>query len=127
MFINNTLFFPFGIFMMETFQVYLKIVNQTHFNLVLPYWNLNRKDLDYVYTTQNGKIKVIYNVKDIADFDFDKCIASNEEENYIKFKDTINELKGSPALIGWYINDEIPHCFNKYLRNRTLTIERIRS
>ena len=125
MFINNTLFFPFGIFMMETFQGYLKIVNQTHFNLVLPYWNLNRKDLDYVYTTQNGKIKVIYNVKDIADFDFDKCIASNEEENYIKFKDTINELKGSPALIGWYINDEIPHCFNKYLRNRTLTIHEL--
>ena len=47
------------------------------------------------------------------------------EEDYKKFVQTINQFKDHPLMIGWYINDETPECFNEHLRNRTLTIHEL--
>ena len=49
----------------------------------------------------------------------------NKEEDYKKFVKTINQYKDHPLIIGWYINDEMPECFNENLRNRTLTIHEL--
>ena len=84
-----------------------------------------KKTMDMIYETQQGKIKVIYSVKDMYTFDSVTCSDSDEETNYNEFVAKINQFKDHPALLSWYINDEIPACFNKYLRNRTLSIHEI--
>ena len=125
MFINDELFFPFGIYLGTVEEKYLNQVNKTHLNFILPYDQLDEETMDMVYETQQGKIKVIYSVKDMYTFDADTCSDPNEEANYNEFLAKINQFKDHPALLSWYINDETPACFHKNLRNRTLSIHEI--
>ena len=78
-----------------------------------------------IYSKYQGKIKVIYTLHKMYNWDYNKSIDLNEEENYKQFIDKVNEFKEHPNLLAWYINDEIPYFFNKYLRNRTLSIHQI--
>ena len=125
MFINDELFFPFGIYLMKVEERDLIEVNKTHLNFILPYSQIKKTDMDMIYQTQQGKIKVMYSVKDMYTFNSTTCSDMNEETNYQKFVNKINELKDHPALFSWYINDETPACFHKNLRNRTLTIHEL--
>ena len=121
-FINNKLFFPIGIFVNNINETLLEYINQTHLNFIVTYNEISKEDMDMVYTIQKGKIKVMYSIKDMFNFDYDLHIDLKEEENYKKVVKKINELKDHPALFAWYINDEYPPSVNKYFRNRTLTI-----
>ena len=67
---------------------------------------------------------MIYEISNLYNVD-NKCNNLNDEESYKQFIDKINEFKDYPNLLSWYINDEIPPCFNKFLRNRTLSIHKI--
>ena len=125
MFINDELFFPFGIYLGTVEEKDLIQLNKTHLNFILPYSQIDKKTMDMVYETQQGKIKVIYSVKDMYTFDNVTCSDTNEETNYNKFVTKINQFKDNHALLSWYINDETPACFNKNLRNRTLSIHEI--
>ena len=126
MFVNGELFFPFGIYLIDVKQSDLVLVNKTHLNFILPYKLMDKKTMDMIYKTQQGKIKVIYAINGINKVDFNKCIYLNgDEENYKQFIDIVNEFKDHPNLLGWYINDEMPYCYNKFLRNRTLSIHQL--
>ena len=125
MLLNDQLFFPFGIYLTSVKESDLILINKTHLNVILPYDQINKNVMDMIYTKQQGKIKVIYSVNSIFDLDSDKCSDLNEEENYKKFIQKINEFKDHPALLSWYINDELPYCLNKNLRNRTLSIHEL--
>ena len=114
-----------GFILVQLKKKYLNQVNKTHLNFILPYDQLDEETMDMVYETQQGKIKVIYSVKDMYTIDEDTCSDPFEEENYYKFFAKINYLKYHPALLSWYINDETPACFHKNLRNRTLSIHEI--
>ena len=81
--------------------------------------------MDMIYTTQQGKIKVAYSLNNIFNWNPNTSTNINESEYYKQFVDKINEFKDHPNLLSWYINDEIPYFFNKYLRNRTLTIHQL--
>ena len=91
----------------------------------MPYNKLNKNQMDMIYETQQGKIKVIYPVNTIYNFNSTKCSDLNEEKNYQIFVDKINEFKEHSALFSWYISDLLPFCFNHNLRNRTLTIHEL--
>ena len=81
--------------------------------------------MDMIYTTQQGKLKVLYTLNNLYNWDWNNSINLNEEESYKKFIDKVNEFNDHPNLLAWYIDDEIPYFFNKYLRNRTLSIHQI--
>ena len=125
MFINDTLFFPFGIYLMGVTENDLIQVNKTHLNFILPYSQINKATMDMIYNTQKGKIKVMYAVNGLYNFNSSTCTYSNEEENYKKFVNKINEIKEHPALLSWYINDNMPSCLNIIVRNRTLKIHEL--
>ena len=125
MYINKELFFPFGIYVNRVSENDLIQLNRTHLNFILPYAPITIDDINMIDRTQNGKIKIIYSIKDIFKINSTTYEVLNEEEDYKEYINKINILKDHPLLIGWYINDEIPDCFNKNLRNRTLTIHDI--
>ena len=81
--------------------------------------------MNKIEETQNGKIKVLFHVGSIIEIDRDNCKVLNMEEDYKIFVQKINQFKDHPLMIGWYINDETPECFNENLRNRTLTIHEL--
>ena len=58
-------------------------MNKTHLNFILPYDQIDEKTIDMIYETQQGKIKVIYSVKDMYNFHSATCSDSDEEKNYI--------------------------------------------
>ena len=78
-----------------------------------------------IYNKLKGKIKVMYSVKDMYTYDKPTCTDLKEEENYEKFVQKIKEFKDHPLLFSWYVKDEIISCFNKNIRNRTLTIHEL--
>ena len=125
MFVNDELFFPFGIYLGQVEERDLIEIDKTHLNFILPYNQIEKETMDMVYEKLHGKVKVIYSVKDMYTIDEDTCSDPFEEENYYKFFAKINYLKDHPALLSWYINDETPACFHKNLRNRTLSIHEI--
>ena len=125
MYINDELFFPFGIYLHLVNQNDLKQINRTHLNLIVSYNNLSLSTMDMIDKTQNGRIKLIYTVKDIFYLNKSTCLPVGEEGDYKEYVKKINSIKNHPLLIGWYINDEIRYCFNKNLRNRTLTIHEL--
>ena len=125
MYINNELFFPFGIYVHLVNQNDLKQINRTHLNLLISSNNLSLATMDMIDKTQNGRIKLIYSVKDIFYLNKSICQPVGEEGDYKEYVKKINYIKNHPILIGWYINDEIRYCFNKNLRNRTQTIHEL--
>ena len=60
-------------------------------------------------------IKGIISLNHLYDLDTRTLTDLNEEENYKTFVNTINEFKDHPALLAWYINDEITYAFNNVL------------
>ena len=125
MYINKELFFPFGIYSKGVSESDLMQINRTHLNFILPYYDITKDTMDMIDRTQNGKIKIIYSIKEQFHFNSSTYQVLNEEEDYKEYIKKVNTFKDHPLLIGWYINDEIPYYFNKNLRNRTLTIHEI--
>ena len=81
--------------------------------------------MEMIYNTQQGKIKVMYSVDDMYTYNITTCIDDEEEKNFVEFVNKIEEFKNHPALFAWYVNDERISCFNRNIRNRTLTIHEL--
>ena len=123
MFINNELFFPLGISGFYTEKDLMQI-NRTHFNLVSVSNDKSMRMMNFVNRTQNGKIKINYAINSYK-INKTTCEVLNEEEGYKDLIDTINKVKDHPLLVSWYIADEMAYCFNKHIRNWTLTIHEL--
>ena len=123
MFVNEKLFFPFGLFYKMTSENELEIINRTRFNTIATEY-LNKNLMDMLQITQQGKIKIIFNIHEYT-LESKKLTDSNNEENYKTISNRIKEFKDHPALLSWFINDEIPSIYNKFLRNITLLIHEL--
>ena len=66
--------------------------------------SIDKKTMDMIYATQQGKLKVLYEISNLYNLD-NKCNNLNDEESYKQFIDKINEFKDYPNLLSWYIND----------------------
>ena len=122
---NDELFFPMGVYLMGINETDLALINKSHINFVMPYDEPTQEDMDLMHRTQGDNIRVLYTVNEIYNMNRKTCEISEQDKYYKKLISQINKFKDHPSLFSWYINDEIPACFNTDLRNHTLTIREL--
>ena len=121
-FINDELFFPFGIYAVGISERELRLINQTHLNIVKSIYQYSKEYMDIIYSTKPEGIKIIYGLN-ISYIRYSELSPEQKEEcrkNYIR--DKVNEIKDHPALFAWYINDEGSYRYNEGFRSISLTI-----
>ena len=126
LFLNGELFFPLNIGTYAAREEDLKLINQSHFNIIHPFFNIERKKMDRIDSLYQGRVKVI-NPLNFTAFTFPEpnAIAYKEEIYKKDIVDKVNELKDHPALFAWYVNDERFSFYHKDIRNMTLTIHEL--
>ncbi len=95
-------FFPLGTYWGGVSPEHMAIYTKSPFNCIMPYADIGRGGADLAWS--NG-IRVIYSVKDLYP-GHGKIKTSDEARQTITRK--VTELKDHPAIIAWYINDELP-------------------
>ncbi|MBR4171422.1 MAG: hypothetical protein IKR48_07205 [Kiritimatiellae bacterium] len=97
-------FFPLGMYWSGIKQEELEVFAKGPFNCIMPYAEPKREQLDRLH---EKNIKVIYSVKDVyAGSSWPRVKTEAEELPYIGKK--VAEFHDHPALLGWYMNDELP-------------------
>jgi len=90
-------FFPIGVYLGPTEEEHLRRLADAGFNAILCYGYGSGSDpLGYMDRAHRFGLKVIYSVKDFFDEKGDELV-----ERYVRM------LKGHPALLAWYTNDEL--------------------
>jgi hypothetical protein len=95
-------FFPLGTYWSGIKTNEMAIYGKSPFNCIMPYADVGRAGLDLAYA--NG-VRVIYSVKDLY---VGHRGIKTETEARQRITQTVNTLKDHPAIIAWYINDELP-------------------
>ena len=111
-------FFPLGCYFGGVSEKDLAIYADSAFNCLMPYASISREDLD---RCQESNIKVIYSVKD----NFKTLAVKSEQEGIDRTRQTVEKLKDHPAIIAWYINDELPLTMLRELTDRRDLLERL--
>ena len=119
--VNGKPFFPLGMFTSGTNkrEEYVK----GPFNCVMPYSMPDKKGMDFYHT--NG-VKVIYTLKDIyyGTSRVPKHIKNDaDERKFIQNK--VKLFKNHPALLAWYLNDELSIALKKRLTQRRELLENL--
>jgi hypothetical protein len=99
-------FFPLGMYWSSIKKDRLETYAQGPFNCLMPYGTQNREQVDMVHS--NG-LKIIYSVKGI--YSGTRWAPGNiktHEQELAFIKDKVTQFKDHPALLAWYINDELP-------------------
>ena len=94
-------FFPLGCYFGDVKPEELEVYADSPFNCLMPYSSISREALD---RCQDKNIKVIYSVKD----NYRTLAVKTDEEGDRRTRQTVERLKDHPAIIAWYINDELP-------------------
>lgn len=99
-------FFPLGMYWSGITAEELRIYAESDFNCLMPYGRPTREQMDAAHKLG---LKVIYSIKDFyhgtrwcPDF-----IRSPAEERRA-VGERVRAFRGHPALLAWYINDELP-------------------
>jgi hypothetical protein len=95
-------FFPLGTYWGGVSPEQLAIYSDSAFNCLMPYARIPRETLDAL---QAAGIRVIYSVKDLYG---GRAGLKDEEEARAKITSIVSDLKDHPAIMAWYINDELP-------------------
>ena len=105
--VNGEPFFPLGMYWGGISTNKLEIYAKGPFNCLMPYASPSSKDL--MDLCQAHGIKVIYSVKDIFSGTYWAPKGINTEADEVRFiKDRVAKFKDHPALLAWYLNDEMP-------------------
>ena len=124
MFVNGELFFPLGISSSYTEDEDLKLINQTHFNIMIS--RFNDYSLNKIYSTFQGKEKVMHTLNTTPFYIPNPNTIKQKEENYKKYiVDKVNELKDHSTLLAWYINNEEFSYYHEDIRNVSLTVHEL--
>ena len=94
-------FFPFGLYFHRPAPEDVERLADSPFNCIMSYPGMPREMLDSLHA--HG-IRSIYSVKDF----YEGLAANSDEEGRKKTIERINSLKDHPAIIAWYVNDELP-------------------
>ncbi len=95
-------FFPLGMYFGGVSESELATYRDSAFNCLMPYHQLKRETLDMV---EAAGIKVLYSVKD---FYSGRGSLKTPEEASARTASVAQAFKDHPAIIAWYINDELP-------------------
>ena len=105
--VNGKPFFPLGMYWGAIATNKIETYAKGPFNCLMPYQA--PKSTDLMDLCHEKGLKVIYSVKDIYHGTrwAPKGIVSEEDE--VRFiKDRVARFKDHPALLAWYLNDELP-------------------
>ena len=99
-------FFPLGTYWGGVSEEHASLYAESPFNCVMPYGGRNRKQLD---TAHAHGIKVIFSVKDYY-YGTKWCPphVKSEAEERPAIEAIVKAVGDHPAIMAWYINDELP-------------------
>ena len=114
-------FFPLGMYFSSIRADDLKTYADSKFNCLMAYGSPRREQMDLA--EQHG-IKVIYSIKDwyYGSHYCPKDIRSVEDEEP-KIRERIRAFRDHPALLAWYLNDELPQSFLPQLKAHQRFVE----
>ena len=115
---NGKPFFPLGLYMGSAPHGDVEKISQSPFNCIMPYAPISREALDDLHA---HKIKVIYSVKD----NFPGLGVSSIKEGVDRTEKTVRKMKDHPAVLAWYINDELPLTMIQELSDRRDLMEKL--
>ena len=121
--IDGKPFFPLGMFMWKAVPEKIDHYAKGPFNCLMPYAEPTKAEMDYVH----GKgLKMIYTLKDcyVGLSGVPKGVTNEATETaYVTRR--IGEFRNHPALLAWYINDELGLDWLKRLAARRDLCERL--
>ena len=104
--IDGNPFFPLGMFMRKAEPEKIDHYAMGPFNCLMPYAEPTRAEMDYVHSKG---LKMIYTLKDtyVGLGSAKERGITNESSEVAYITRHVNEFKNHPALLAWYINDEL--------------------
>lgn len=98
-------FFPLGVFVSRLDDATIADLKKGAFNCAMAYGSPTEKEMDAAH---KAGIKVLYSIKD-AYCGTRACVKeiSDPESELAWVKDRVKRFKNHPALLAWYINDEL--------------------
>ncbi|HQE83164.1 MAG TPA: hypothetical protein PLM14_09195 [Candidatus Hydrogenedentes bacterium] len=116
-------FFPLGMYWSGIDQEQLDLYADSAFNCLMPYGMPSKEEMDMA---EAKGLKVLYSVKDIyhgTGYCPDIIKSRDDEEPFIR--ERVEAFKEHPALLAWYINDELPLSMLDRLSERRGLMERL--
>ena len=114
--VDGKLFFPLGMYAYDlTPEVLALYTNGTPYNCIMPYHAPAREMLN---ACKAAKLKVIYSVKDLV-YGVRRVHErfASREASFSHIAKLVRSVKGHPAVLAWYANDESPRCQVETLRD----------
>ncbi len=122
--VNGKPFFPLGMYWGTISTNDLEVYAKGPFNCLMPYNSPNSMDLMDLCEAKG--IKVIYSVKDIYSGTRWAPKGIETEADEVRFiTDRVTRFKHHPALLAWYLNDELPLSMLARLTARRALMERL--
>lgn len=116
-------FFPLGTYWSRVSEELLKTYADSPFNCLMPYGAPNKDQLDLV---ERYGLKVIYSIKDDY-FGMPYCPKDlhSEAEEYSYIRRKVEAYRNHPALLAWYLNDELSLEYLPRLKAHQRWLERL--
>jgi hypothetical protein len=103
-------FFPIGLYLGPTEEEHLARISEAGFNTILCYgYGVGRDPEAYMERAKKYGLKVIYSVKDF--YEGTRYFPKVGKSGLELARDYVMKLRDHPALLAWYINDELPITF----------------
>jgi len=102
-------FFPLGMYFSSIGEPDLKVYAQSKFNCMMPYAAPTKEQMDLARTYG---MKVIYSIKDWyagSQYCPPSIRTAADEEPQVRAR--VRQFREHPALLAWYLNDELPQQF----------------
>jgi hypothetical protein len=99
-------FFPLGMYWSRIDEEQLGIYANSAFNCLMPYGMPTQEEMDMAH---DHGLKVIYSVKDIYHgTQYCPAYIKSPDDEVPFIREKVESFKDHPALLAWYINDELP-------------------
>jgi hypothetical protein len=99
-------FFPLGMYWSSINEADIQVYADSKFNCLMPYGSPTRAQMDLA---QQHGLKVIYSVKDwYAGMNSCPKFIRDEADEEPQIRARVREFRDHPALLAWYLNDELP-------------------
>ncbi|MCK4546670.1 MAG: hypothetical protein KAW17_04425 [Candidatus Eisenbacteria sp.] len=104
--VDGNPFFPIGMYWSAIDEHDLRIYADSRFNCLMPYASPDREEMDLIL--EHG-LRVIYSMKDFyAGSRWSPAFIKTEADEEPNVRAQIRRFRDHPALLGWYLNDELP-------------------
>ncbi len=100
-------FFPLGLYLGPTEDEHLKRIAEAGFNTLLCYgYGVGRDPESYMERAEKYGLKVIYSIKDF--YEGTQYFPQMGKSGLQLAREYVEKFRDHPALLAWYINDELP-------------------